>query len=373
AMEAGAAGFATSAAITHRAADGRPIPSRLAEPDEIEALCRAVADSGRGVIAVNGGPTLGFTATYEMQERVGIPFTYVALLTTADGKHRRAVEIHRAARARGADVWPQVSCRPLTFSQTLVEPFTLNTNPVFGALLSGDLAERRAAYGDRTWREQVRQAWTAGQGIPPRWDTFEIMESAAHPELVDRKLAASAEEAGTDPFDHLLDLALEEPDLRLRVRATFANDDPDGVADLLQEEGCALGLSDAGAHVSQLCDAPLPTDLLGNWVRGRRALPLEAAVHKLTGEPARLFGFADRGVLATGAYADVVVFDPATVEPGPLRRVRDFPADAERLTADQPTGMHHVWVNGSEALTDGRLTGAAGADRPGRLVSPAGR
>ncbi|MGH9093612.1 MAG: amidohydrolase family protein, partial [Acidimicrobiales bacterium] len=210
-------------------------------------------------------------------------------------------------------------------------------------------------------------------GIPPRWDTFEIMESAAHPELVDKKLAASAEEAGTDPFDHLLDLALEEPDLRLRVRATFANDDPDGVADLLQEEGCALGLSDAGAHVSQLCDAPLPTDLLGNWVRGRRALPLEAAVHKLTGEPARLFGFADRGVLATGAYADVVVFDPATVEPGPLRRVRDFPADAERLTADQPTGMHHVWVNGSEVLTDGRLTGTAGADRPGRLVSPADR
>jgi N-acyl-D-aspartate/D-glutamate deacylase len=199
------------------------------------------------------------------------------------------------------------------------------------------------------------------------------MESDAHPELVGQKLVASARAAGADPFDQLLDLALAEPDLRLRVRATFANDDPAGVAELLREEGCALGLSDAGAHVSQLCDAPLPTDLLGNWVRGRQALSLEAAVHKLTAEPARLFGFAGRGVLEPGAYADVVVFDPDTVDPGALRRVRDFPADGERLTADQATGMHQVWVNGTPVVTDGKLTEAARTDRPGRVLSPAPR
>ena len=139
---------------------------------------------------------------------------------------------------------------------------------------------------------------------------------------------------------------------------------------LLQEPNCTLGLSDAGAHVGQLCDAPLPTDLLGNWVRGRGVLSLEEAVRKLTSEPARLFGFEGRGVLAVGAWADVVVFDPDTVSPGPLRRVRDFPAGAERLTADAPTGMRHVLVNGTPIQVEGESLIATMDERPGMMVRP---
>ena len=127
-----------------------------------------------------------------------------------------------------------------------------------------------------------------------------------------------------------------------------------------------IGLSDAGAHVGQLCDAPLPTDLLGNWVRERAVLSLEEAVRKLTSEPAELFRFTDRGVLRPGACADVTVFDPETVAPGPLRRVRDFPADADRLTADQPEGVRHVLVNGTPIREDGAARLEA---RPGRLVA----
>ncbi len=136
---------------------------------------------------------------------------------------------------------------------------------------------------------------------------------------------------------------------------------------LLKEPGCTLGLSDAGAHIGQLCDAPLPTDLLGNWVRERQVLTLEEAVHKLTQEPAELFGFADRGVLRPGSFADIVVFDPATVAPGPLRRVRDFPADTERLTADQPSGMRHMLVNGVATRVDEQQVDVA---PPGRVVTP---
>ena len=113
-----------------------------------------------------------------------------------------------------------------------------------------------------------------------------------------------------------------------------------------------MGLSDAGAHVDQLCDAPLFTDLLATWVRDRQVMPLESAVRKMTGEAADMFGFARRGYLREGYWADVCVFDPDTVGPGPTKRVRDFPADAERLTAEEPTGVRHVLVNGTPIRVD---------------------
>jgi N-acyl-D-aspartate/D-glutamate deacylase len=91
-------------------------------------------------------------------------------------------------------------------------------------------------------------------------------------------------------------------------------------------------------------------------------------VSKLTKVQADLFGFADRGVLREGMAADIVVFDPKTVASGPLRRVRDFPADAERLTADQPIGMHHLFVNGTHVIADGALQQDAVAARTGEVV-----
>ncbi len=138
------------------------------------------------------------------------------------------------------------------------------------------------------------------------------------------------------------------------------------MAHLLQQKQMALGLSDAGAHVGMLCDAPLPTDLLGNWVRERGVLPLEAAVRKLTGEPAGLFRFEDRGVLREGAHADVCVFDPEAVGPGRIRRVRDFPAGADRLTADTPSGIRHVLVNGTPITENGESVADRLDKRPGQ-------
>ncbi len=373
AMEAGAAGFASSFAVTHRGADGQPIPSRWAGRREIEALCKAVGDSGRGVIGVNGGDNLSLADCYELQPRVGAPITFTALLTTAQGFHLKAVETHRAGIETGADVWPQVSCRPLAFSQTMVEPFTLNTNPVFAELMPRSLGERRAAYSDPKWRQRVRTAWDNKQGLIPRWDSYEVMESTASPELIGQRISVIAERLGTDPFDTLLDLALLEHDLQLRFKAMVANDDEAGVEKLLQVDRTTLGLSDAGAHVGQLCDAVAATDLLGKWVRDKKVLTLETAIHKLTKVQADLFSFTDRGELRAGAFADVVVFDPTTVGPGPVRRVRDFPANGERLTADQPTGMVHTFVNGQAIVRDGNLVESALTDRPGHLVSPAPR
>jgi N-acyl-D-aspartate/D-glutamate deacylase len=129
-----------------------------------------------------------------------------------------------------------------------------------------------------------------------------------------------------------------------------------------------LGLADSGAHVSQLCDACFATDLLGNWVRDKEVMPLERAIYKLTGEPARVYGFDDRGTIAEGKAADIVVFDADTVAPGPLRRIRDFPADGERLVADQPEGVRHVVVNGTVIREDEKEVAGALERRPGKLL-----
>jgi N-acyl-D-aspartate/D-glutamate deacylase len=162
----------------------------------------------------------------------------------------------------------------------------------------------------------------------------------------------------------MCEIAVAE-DLATRFRAYIANDDVEDVRHLLTHERVVLGLSDAGAHVDQLCDAPLYTDLLGRWVRERRLMPLEQAVRKLSGEAADLFGLERRGYLREGYWADVCVFDPDTVDPGPLRRVRDFPAGAERLTADRPKGVRHVLVNGTPIRTDERSLIDSLAQLPG--------
>jgi len=244
---------------------------------------------------------------------------------------------------------------------------------VFAELAAGSLEARRAAYADPAWRARVRAAWDEDRRFRPRWSTMQVMESAAHPELIGRGISEIGTERGVDAFDALMDLALAEPDLMLRIKVVIANDDVEGVTTLLQDAHTTLGLSDAGAHVGQLCDAPLPTDLLGNWVRERGTLSIETAVRKLSGQQADLFSFADRGYLRPGAWADVTVFDAATVAPGPLRRVRDFPASGERLTADAPTGMRHVLVNGQAIQLDGCRVEDALVHRPGQVVRPAPR
>ena len=368
AMEAGAAGFATSFATTHRGADGKPVPSRWAERSEVEALLTTLGEVGLGIAAFTPGDTLGLPELYELQPRIGVPFTYTALLTTPAGSHVRLMELNRAGWAKGAEVWPQVSPRPLRFSMSMTEPFTLNVNARFAELMAGDLDARLAAYADANWRREVLAAWEGLAFGSPRWETFEVAESATHPELAGRRLTELATERGTTPFDTLLDLALGEP--TIRVACLLANDDPTEVAKVLLEEHCTLGLSDAGAHVSQLCDAPQATDYLGNWVRDRGLVPIEEAVRRLTSQQADLFGIPDRGRLVPGAWADIVVFDATTVAPGPLRRVADFPAGTERLTADQPVGIRHVLVNGTPIQVDGVHDGTT---RPGRLVKPAAR
>ncbi|MCY4135259.1 MAG: amidohydrolase family protein [bacterium] len=372
AIDAGAAGLATSFAMTHRGADGLPIPSRFATRDEFEALMGVLGQKRRGVVSIAPGEQVGIDDMYALQPQVGVPFTYGALLTFPNGNHEKSAAKNREAWTKGIEVWPQVTPRPLTFQMVMSDPFTLNVNSEFAALMSEDHDARLKSYDDEDWRNRTEEAFKHQKAMVPRWETFQIAETDSRPELVGRRLTDVAEELGVRPLDVLLDTAVAD-DLTTRISCIIANDDPDGVAMLLQQDGCTLGLSDAGAHVGQLCDAPQATDFLGNWVRDRGLMPMEKAVRKLSAVQADLFNLVDRGYLREGAYADVVVFDPDTVAPGPLRRVRDFPANAERLTADASVGITHVLVNGTPIRRDGEVDQGGVDSHPGDILRPSTR
>ncbi|MGA2838332.1 MAG: amidohydrolase family protein [Acidimicrobiales bacterium] len=361
AIEAGAAGFSTSFAYTHRGMNGLPVPSRFAERDEVEALFMAAGSTGKGVVLATAGDQCTYADMYELQPRIGRPFTY-PMFALADGRNQPQLDLQDEAVARGLQVWPQVTPRPLTMQFTMDSPFSLNVSPVVAGLMDRDRDARIAAYSDPEWRARAA-ADLAEQPMRPRWETCEVSESVRRPELEGRRVDTIAREWGCDPFDVVCLLAVEE-DLGTRFRIYIANDEPTGVGGLLAHEQMVLGLSDAGAHVGQLCDAPLPTDLLGTWVRDRQVLSVERAVRKLSGEPADIFGFDRRGYLREGYWADVCVFDPATVSPGPMRRVRDFPAGGERLTCEEPTGLRHVLVNGVPIRVD-EVELPVGDERPG--------
>ncbi|HXA32847.1 MAG TPA: amidohydrolase family protein, partial [Acidimicrobiales bacterium] len=328
---------------------------------------------GRGVVALVAGEQCTHEDLYRLQPQVGIPFTYGALMSMPSGDHRRQIDLHRAGWAAGAEVWPQVSPRPLVFGFSMAHPFPFGPNPAFADLMTSSLANRRAAYTDPAWRQQAVTGANEQVIMGPRWETFTIAESVGHAELVGASLSDLAVQQGQHPLEVLFDLALDEADLGLRVQCTVCNDDPDEVDRLLREPHCALGISDAGAHLDQLCDAPQATDFLGNWVRGRNVMSLEEAVRRLTGAQAALFGLDDRGTLLVGQAADIVVFDPETIAPGPTRRLRDFPGDAERLSAPAPEGIHSVFVNGVRIAGSPVAGEEASSELPGQLVRPAVR
>jgi N-acyl-D-amino-acid deacylase len=369
ALAAGAAGFATSSSPTHNGDRGRPVPSRIAPLDEVRALLDPLRAAHKGVVALLPGEKVRHDDVFDLQRAAQRPVTWTALLTVKGFPwHEKIMAANKAARAEGVEVWPQVSCRPLTFQMNLREPFTFNMRAAFQELMDRPLDQRMAAYRDPSWRARAWDEMSGRVGaLPVNFDALTVAESNKYPELVDRKVVDIAAERDCTPLDVMLDISLDE-NLETRFWSVLANNDPDAIAELLPEDTVLLGLADSGAHVSQLCDACFATDLLGNWVRDKDVMPLEHAIHKLTGEPAHVFGLDDRGTIETGKAADIVVFDYGTVAPGPLRRIRDFPADGERLVADRPEGIRHVMVNGAVIREDGTPDEDALAARPGKLL-----
>jgi len=347
ALRDGALGFATSKSPTHVGYEGRPVPSRAAARAEIDVLAGCLAEAGHGVLQCTIGSGLFMDELEQIQRAIRRPISWTALLGGMLGPngHRGILERSAKLQGEGVRVIPQVSCRPLLFEFQFKAPFPYEALPGFKPVSQADLAGKKRIYADaafrKTFGEQAR-----------RWRETVISGCPTEPALEERSVAEVAAERGVDPVDLVLDLALAS-DLEARFRIGIFNTDDDVVAELLSSPATMLGLSDAGAHASQLCDAGAPTTLLGKWVREKGVLSMAEAVRRLTSEPAEVFGIAERGRLAVGLAADVTVFDPATVGCAPVRRLYDFPAGADRLVADA-LGIRAVLVEGVLVREDGR-------------------
>jgi N-acyl-D-aspartate/D-glutamate deacylase len=374
AMREGALGFSSSQLDIHVAHDGREVPSNFAAPEEVIALSGVLAEFGRGVLEfiprsfVEGYDAADRRLIRAMAHVSGRPVelnTLVPLPASPDG-WERSLAFAREAFAEGLRIHPMFPTNKLGAHFALDTTFLFDEMPSFRAALTLPPADRARALRDPAVREQMRAelADPTGRAFVFIWQicVVESVRDAEHAGWVGRSVSELADERGADYLDTFLDLALSED-----LQTQFAVEMPPGqtfddmITALVRDPIVMAGSSDAGAHLLSFVGADYTTRLLSEWVP--KALPLEAAVARLTMFPAMVHGLTDRGVVRTGAAADLVLFDPSRLRAGATRLVRDFPADGPRFIVEAE-GYKALIVNGQVLLEDGVHTGAL----PGQLV-----
>ena len=368
AVHAGAVGFSTSTSPAHNGEGGKPMPSRLAGEDEMRALVCALGDVGRGVFMLTKGGHTSISFLEELAAESQRPVVIAALLhssTNPDAVFHDLQKIQEA-NERGRKLVGAVSCCPLAMEFTLHSPYVFEGLQAWQPALplKGD------EFKKKLHEKEFRNALRAEIAKPAHfrlfngeWQQVHVVQSA-RPELEQRSVAELASAAHKDPLEWMLDTALEE-NLDTLFSALLLNSDEAAVGRMLKHPCSLVSLSDAGAHLTFFNDAGFGLHLLGHWVRSEGVLTLADAVWRLCGQPAQLFGIKDRGALKVGSHADLLLFDPATVDRGPKRRVFDLPGGHPRLTT-APVGVYGVWVNGTRiAGRDGPVEVRA---LPGRLL-----
>jgi N-acyl-D-aspartate/D-glutamate deacylase len=349
------------------------MPSRLADEREMCALMNAVGETGRGMLMLVKGSETGVPYLESLAAQAGRPMLVSAMRHHPSKPDQVFNDLRqmRAARERGARLYGQCSCMPMSMDFTLGNPYPFEAYDEWApAIRAKDEADYRRVLADPAFRAAMKRDIETGVGARIfRGDWFKmIVAEAALPEnrhLEERSVGELAAEAGQHPFDYFLDLGLAE-NLGTNFATEFSNYDVDAVGRILADPDNQISLGDGGAHLSFLCEAGFGLHLLGRWVRELGVLTLEEAARRLTSQPANLFGFIDRGILRAGNAADILLFDPETVGIGVKRRLFDMPAGASRLRTD-PLGVHGVWINGVQ-VADAAGSIDTGAIRPGRVL-----
>jgi N-acyl-D-aspartate/D-glutamate deacylase len=247
----------------------------------------------------------------------------------------------------------------------------LNMLPGWGDILALPVPQRIEKLRDPTVRaEMLARADSEEAGVFRRLADFARYVigdtwSEANRGLSGRVVADIAADRGEEPFDTLIEIVIND-ELRTILWPMPPDNDPESWSmrqEVWSDDRAMIGGSDAGAHLDRMCGAPYTTRFIGDCLRGRKLATVERAVQMLTDEPAQLFGLENRGRIAEGFYADVVVFDPDRIGSEHATLVHDLPGGTPRLTA-AATGIVRVLVNGVETVVDNEATGS----RPGTVL-----
>jgi N-acyl-D-aspartate/D-glutamate deacylase len=367
AIRAGAFGWSATFLDNHVGYQGRPIACRNASAEELRALCTVMREERRGVIEVAiNQPKLGSVSDegFELLSRLvndsNRPLTYLVLINSPDDPYSYHNAVDRLKPILGWDrCVPQITAKPLTVQFDLRTPFPLAGIKAFHRVLNRPLEEQLALYRDPAFRKEIRSGIAELSVLSGFFDRIRplMATNASIQALADSKksIAELAATRREDPVDTWFDIAVED-DLEAVFDFKAANFEPEGVRNLLRDGRFLVGLSDGGAHLSQLCDAGYATYLLGRWVREVPTLSLEEAVRNLTSVPADFFGIARRGRLVPGHHADLVLFDPETVHAETPDLVDDLPGGARRLVA-RARGVAATIVAGHVLYRDGEYQG----------------
>jgi N-acyl-D-amino-acid deacylase len=357
ALAAGAAGLSVSCVDIDEL--GRPVPSRLAEPDEVSQLAECLGDAGAMLQIV---PEYWDSALVrrridelaELSRRHRIATTFAPLIDQTPGLVDEVLEHLDAIRATGARVHAQVQPRGLDVNFRLCEwNFALYRCSGWSRVLRmSDRDEQLGAYTDgETRRRLVSTAYPDDD--PDRraqLDTAYVsaVDDPTLGDLVGRTLADIAAERGTDPAEAMIDIAVAD---RLETRFTkppSSNRDLPTLVRMLRHPGALVGASDAGAHVRGFSTYGDTSWVLGELVRRRGQFTLEDAVKRITSDLAHAWNLPGRGRLGAGHAADIVVFDPATVDRSAEVDLADLPNGCRRYVRGS-VGIDATIVNGHVA------------------------
>jgi N-acyl-D-aspartate/D-glutamate deacylase len=378
-LQAGGLGFSSSQSRTHSDGDGAPITSRHADRREMLAFCEEVAaHEGTTLEYITNGCLDNFTPEeVDLMTAMSVtaqrPLNWNVLTVDARSADRIAhqLDASSAAAAAGGQIVALTMPTLVPMNMSFRTHCALFLIPGWGEVMGLPQEERMVALADPATRatlDERARSKEAGvfRGLA-HWGTYVIGDTYADANkgCDFRTVADISAERGTSDFDTLLDIVLAD---ELRTVLWPNTDDGDEStwamrAEIWSDPRAMVGGSDAGAHLDRMCGSNYPTAFLHDCLHGRRLVPVEAAVHMMTGQPAQLFGLRDRGILTEGYWGDLFVFDPATIASEPARLVHDLPGDAPRLIAGS-SGVVRVLVNGVETVRDGQPTGAV----PGSLL-----
>jgi N-acyl-D-aspartate/D-glutamate deacylase len=379
AMRAGAVGFSTTCSANHRTAEGRPVASRYADWSEVRALVETMAAMGGGIFELSRG-----IVNAEPEERAaeierlkalaietGVPCTFGGAWSNRryPDAWREQFAMVDEVTAKGGRMLVQATAAWNGSLRSFETFMPYDNAPVwkeFRALPLED-QEKGLRYPEtraklvEVARNHRRETDPSLNNVLLRdvdWNWIFPLYNTLPPF---RSVAEIAAERGTDPIEAMIDMALERH-LKLFFLAPTNCEDQDYVLALLRHPNTAVTFGDSGAHIATIVN-PVQADLLGNWVRQREAITMEAAVRKITFDIAAFWGLKKRGLLREGWYADVCVFDPKTIAPDMPELVHDLPTGAPRIL-QKAVGIKQTIVNGQVLMRGIEHTGAL----PGRLL-----